>query len=682
MFNREDKLNSESESESDSDVEDFTVRTVDLIGHYNTQYNDSESDEEKTPSSEAAIEYLNSIGRMNFADRFADGSDTDSDTASNHSLSSYRTNFLSSVSENTWDEVSDEEKLTAEEQTKRDSFKQLVEDIFDKETPGYLDLLELPAYKPHKVAICQGLLKLETQNQRHAVKIAAVFFARENALHVAHAIHIFEKHNIIFSHTTFMQAAHLRLIDAGEDAETIALAISASVTATTKSAYEHLNLMLMLKHAGVILTDTLCMVIVKAPALTSHQVVESFIALQAAGILTDHFCMDFAFYDQYNNSKSIIDLLLTLKDKIQLTDEVVNLLIINGAIADEIIKDISKLAEPSDIKTAIEKRCESNHPLIECETLNISSQLKLKDAGISLTVNLRSFLDQATKLNTIEDLVKAFSALKNAEIPTEHLQLTLDLYNQYLNLEHITALLILLKPRIPLTSELFNFVSKNGSSAKLLNEQMAELIDAGIKPSVEILTAILQSTSVEVSIAALLSLHSIGILPNVMLTDQPEMKSSVLTVSAVQYIIKHRNSSAACTMLDPYRAEIELIDDLIIEGILTRAPIVMPGILKLYLSLKRDDLSLEEDKIANLYYAILCGTEKNHINNLMQTDHLEKEKVVKHIREGNLALILPTPLWNCVFSYFAAPARAPNQGCKVELEENVASDRTEQKRYK
>ncbi len=578
-----------------------------------------------------------------------------------------RDDSLARIQENRWNEMSNEEELTLINQDRRDKFKKLVDDIYAIDAPGYLDLLDLQPYKSHKLVIYQGLQRLGKENQKHAVMVAAVIFSLENALHVANAIRTLINSDVLFYNTNFMQAAHLSLVDTGKDAGTIASSIftynlqyqlNNSHRFNSANAHTYINLLIRLRQAGIMLTENICLVIAKASESNWQQVIESFISLKVAGILTDDLCLILDLYEQYQYSTEIADLLILLNKKIPLTNEIITLAIMNGSLASKIIKEIELLIEPSidDIKTIF----------------NMSYQSDVA------TSNLSVLLDKAQSSSKIQAVEESLSALENAGIPTEHYQLILALSENFERLNTITDLLIKSKNEfhIPLTNDVIDLVVHHPGLLAMVANGIRKLMDHGIKPSIELIIALCKiENNINNTIDGLLLLYSKNMLPQVMFTGESEMKLPVLTPRSVINIISCKYSAEAlegCKLLAQHRDEIELIDDLIVECMLSRSPEEMREILQAYLSLKRENKLLDDNDIEDICFAVLCGTGIQAI----------EKRIFKYIAKEKL-LPFPSVLSDCIYSYFKSPySSARRPACKVEqIEDDVAESKIEAPKF-
>ncbi len=581
-----------------------------------------------------------------------------------------------------------EEKLTTEEQATRDSFACLVKTIFNLDCPNYLDLLEDPLYKPHKLVIYQGLQKIHFESEEHPVKIAAIFFARENALHIANAMQVFRYKNpnfpldFSFASNT-MQKIYLDMIALGQDAEIAAKSILQNLNRLDGNiqeyAYGYLQVLLKLKQEGVQLTSRACLAIIMAFKISDLPGIQALLNLHIKDLLTDHFYTYLAFYDNFQYLKDISVLLIHLNSTISLSEEMIENIIRQGAFAKEFFDKIKKIKQPSltDINAILEQEHESKNDSSHEETFNNIHSPRLNKNNILLTRPLAMLISTAESQEDVEIIVDHIIDLKNNELLTDYLLSMFVLYDGYFDqekIEFVITLLIMLKKdlNLPIPDTLINLIFEENNKLRTLTETTEHLIVKNIRISIHDLMILFQC-EYKLTDHVIETYSQYPFLSTTASFNESEMNGHTLPVTIIKNILKYRNAPDICKLLSQYPNKVLLLNESLFVCTLTRSIKEIPALLELFLSSKFP-LSLDKDTLDNIAIAILCGDGPERIQELLT------QKAACELLGNKEILPLPKVLSQCVLSYFYTPPTIRKHIRIEELENKVVNcDASEQK---
>lgn len=562
-----------------------------------------------------------------------------------------------------------------EQQIRYTDFTDFIQQLFKRGYDKNWNPLEFPPFQPHKLRIYQGL-QIIGEGCEDAVKVATVFFAYEHALPVAKAIRALLNMGINFSNTHIRQFFYLNLLEAKEDSEKIISAVCSfntnefEISLTSNGIHSYLNFALRLKQKGIKLTNTFCMFLVRidSSALDKYYIEESLIALHTSGILFDYLYMSIALHGQCEHIKKITDLLIFLQSNSLLTPEITQLIVINGSSASEILEEIQTLNTLS-IETITEIL--KNKKALSAVALTMLSPM-LEDAKITLTTPQRQFAVHLLNHSSPNEVVELFRAINQTGPFADYIILVLDLYNLYAHAEDILKFIHL--QQRSLTKEYIDFVMIHGASIAEVN-QTTEFLIHGYKmhSACELPLLLLQNRSVCKTVKDdFKKLNKVHLLPQEWLTEVPENKLSRLTAPFALSLLKSRKMHVIYPRLLACRNEIELLDDLVMECILSRDAEEIPDVFDRYLSLIRDRMISETD-IEDVALAILCRTELQVFATFSVMKHIQQEK----------CLPLPSVLIDCVFSFFRS---APSDrtligtptlpGCRTEPSDDSVSSQS------
>lgn len=575
----------------------------------------------------------------------------------------------------------DQSDLTLSNHPLSASFNQLIKEINNKisnTSSDFYDLLDLPEYKANKVIIFQALQKLGSNRLSKPVMVAAVLMAQENALSVSKAIiTLFQFKIFDTTITPSIQKACLSLIDAGEDAKTIASTIvlfnenyrtEVNHGFNLAGATELINLVTQLQKAGIIITANLCMVIAKADRLHRQSLIESLIKLRLTlGNLIDHFYLCLALHKQYQNVEQITDLLIMLN--MPLTEEIIDLVIYDGSFVTEITEELRSMTEPYTSENIMTL-------LMKYASLNELSPLKpdVAVAWVPFNYNLIKLFDLIKKYENKEVLRQCLISLREKEISSARFQLNFALYPTIETLYNIADLLIQLKSKeVPLTNELIDLLfEKPGLAYWLCQELRGQNFSTKIKVSFELIQAFYHSPSPDDSVKALDFLSQKLALPNTMLLQESKNESTVFELQTVIKVLSGKNFRENWNIIFFHQGDILLIDELILKCLVST---LLPEkqlleLLGAYLELKRDFGFVSDELCRELAFIILKDGTPDSLKKCVE-DYLTKSK--NTMNEKNLP-ILPNVIWNCVHSYFYAPAVKPATNVDLLIDHDDISE--------